>query len=165
MSIRFTKLRDKVIEWAQAQEILTKATPASQYLKLGEEFGEIKEAIAGHDYEKFVDAIGDNAVVLILLVKLVGKDAELYQISGARLQSDDGIGDLVIYYGKLSKSIQEGTPARTKCIAMHCFAILDEIAQARASRSMVDCLEAAYGVISKRKGKMVDGVFVKEEAT
>jgi NTP pyrophosphatase (non-canonical NTP hydrolase) len=26
-----------------------------------------------------------------------------------------------------------------------------------------DCLEHAYGIISKRQGKMVDGVFVKKE--
>lgn len=26
-----------------------------------------------------------------------------------------------------------------------------------------DCLEAAYGVISKRTGKMVDGIFVKDK--
>jgi hypothetical protein len=25
-----------------------------------------------------------------------------------------------------------------------------------------DCINHAYGVISKRKGKMVDGIFVKE---
>lgn len=29
--------------------------------------------------------------------------------------------------------------------------------------NIVDCLEVAYGVISKRTGKMIDGIFVKDE--
>jgi len=28
---------------------------------------------------------------------------------------------------------------------------------------LVDCLESAYNIISKRNGKMVDGVFVKND--
>jgi NTP pyrophosphatase (non-canonical NTP hydrolase) len=29
--------------------------------------------------------------------------------------------------------------------------------------SIEECIDSAYGVISKRKGKMVDGIFIKQE--
>jgi NTP pyrophosphatase (non-canonical NTP hydrolase) len=35
---------------------------------------------------------------------------------------------------------------------------------AKLDIDLVDCLESAYNVIAKRKGKMVNGIFVKEAA-
>ena len=34
-----------------------------------------------------------------------------------------------------------------------------------ADFNLVECMEHAYNVISKRKGKMVDGMFVKDEVS
>jgi NTP pyrophosphatase (non-canonical NTP hydrolase) len=49
-----------------------KGTPSRQYRKLLEEVGELGEALIVNDKDETIDAIGDCAVVLILLAELKG---------------------------------------------------------------------------------------------
>ena len=76
-------------------------TQAGQYRKLVEEVGELGQALIANDSVETIDAIGDIAVVLILLADMKGLKLEY-------------------------------------------------------------CLESAFDVIQHRKGRMVNGVFVKE---
>lgn len=94
-------LEHMVTEWASSRGILEQGTIEGQLKKLQEEVDELKEAFEKDDRTEYADAIGDCAVVLIIL-------AEMY-----------------------------GLKYR-------------------------DCLEGAYDVIYSRKGRMIDGVFVKD---
>ena len=95
----FNLIRD----WASARNLINGATPAAQFQKLGEEFGELGRALVEDNPEKIQDAIGDMIVVLTIM--------------GAQL-----------------------------------------------NLPVEDCIQAAYDEIKDRKGKMVDGIFVKEAA-
>ena len=94
-------MEDLVLGWAEQRGILEQGTIEGQLCKLQEEVNELKEAFEKDDRTEYADAIGDCAVVLIIL-------ADMYGLS------------------------------------------------------YKDCLGAAYGVIAQRKGRMIDGVFVKD---
>ena len=94
-------LTRKIKNWAVERNLHT-ADPAKQILKVGEEFGELCEAIAKNRKKAAAkDAIGDMFVALTTLSTQLGIDIE-------------------------------------------------------------ECIEMAYEEIKDRKGKMIDGVFVKE---
>lgn len=90
----------KIEQWAMARDLHT-ADPNKQILKLGEEFGELCEAMAKNRPMDVVDAIGDMYVVLTILSMQLGEDINR-------------------------------------------------------------CVEHAYREIEYRKGRMLNGVFVKE---
>lgn len=91
----------KIRNWAEDRNLIEGATPAAQFQKLGEEFGELGRALIEGDQAKFQDAVGDMYVVLTIL------------------------------------AAQKGT-------------------------TIEECIDGAYDEIKDRKGKMVDGIFVKE---
>lgn len=95
-------LTEKIKQWAIDRNLHT-ADPAKQILKLGEEFGELCQAIAKNRKKAAVkDAIGDMYIALTNLSLQLNIDIE-------------------------------------------------------------ECIEMAYDEIKDRKGKMINGVFVKEE--
>jgi len=95
------KLVEKVEQWS-IDRGLDQADSAKQYLKVGEEAGEVAAALARNDREALEDGIGDVIVTLIILGQQNGLSIER-------------------------------------------------------------CLNTAYQEIADSKGKMVNGVFVKEE--
>jgi NTP pyrophosphatase (non-canonical NTP hydrolase) len=93
---------DLIRAWAQERGIYDKGDVKTQFVKLGEEFGELAKAIIDEDKEGIEDSIGDMGVVLTNLAHLAGFNFE-------------------------------------------------------------GCIDTAYDVIKNRKGKMVNGSFIKEE--
>lgn len=69
------ELTKKVEQWAMARD-LHAANPDKQMLKLGEEFGELCEAMAKDRPTEKVDAIGDMFVVLTILSMQLGTSIE-----------------------------------------------------------------------------------------
>ncbi len=98
-----TNTTEKIRAWAHDRNLIEGATPAAQFQKLGEEFGELGRALIEGDQAKFQDAVGDMYVVLTILAAQKGVQIE-------------------------------------------------------------QCIDGAYEEIKDRKGKMVDGIFVKEAA-
>lgn len=97
------ELVGKVLEWAEARNLISGATCQAQMLKMTEEVGELAHGIARNDKAEIADAIGDCLVVLTILAA----------------QND-----------------------------LHIQA----------------CLEGAYEEIKDRKGRMENGIFIKEVA-
>ena len=62
--------------WASERGIYAKGDPKTQYVKLGEEFGELGKAILKNDMPEVIDAIGDCVVVLTNLAKLCDLNIE-----------------------------------------------------------------------------------------
>jgi NTP pyrophosphatase (non-canonical NTP hydrolase) len=101
MKIDLNETTENIKEWAIERNLHT-AEPSKQMLKLGEEFGELCQAIAkGRKKAAVKDAIGDMYVVLTILSMQLNIDIE-------------------------------------------------------------DCILAAYDEIRDRKGKMINGVFIKQ---
>lgn len=65
----------KIKDWA-IERNLHEADPSKQVLKLGEEFGELCQAIVKNRPELAKDGIGDMYVVLTILAKQLGTSIE-----------------------------------------------------------------------------------------
>jgi NTP pyrophosphatase (non-canonical NTP hydrolase) len=76
--------------------------------------------------------------------------------------SKDQMMKLVEEVGELSKAIQEQDKAEIEDAIGDCMVVLIILASMNGLYAE-NCLDTVYSVISKRKGKMVDGMFVKEK--
>ena len=79
-------------------------------------------------------------------------------INGAT--SKDQVLKLIQEVGELSDSVCKGESVLDDI--GDCLVILINIAE-REETTLEECLEVAYNDIKDRKGRMVDGIFVKEE--
>lgn len=100
--MKFERLKNSVLYWAESKGIFEKATPQTQANKTLEEVTEMFNALSSGDKPELIDALGDILVTIIIQSEMHGLD-------------------------------------------------------------IVDCLESAYNVISKRTGKMIKGQFVKDK--
>lgn len=71
---------------------------------------------------------------------------------------------LVEEVGELFNGIQKRNDDEIKDAIGDCVVVLTNLAAIHGGFTIEECVNSAYEVISKRKGKMVDGVFVKEGA-
>jgi NTP pyrophosphatase (non-canonical NTP hydrolase) len=99
--MNLSKVTENIKQWAKDKNLHT-AEPSKQMLKLGEEFGELCDALAKSKAHIVQDSIGDMYVVLTILAMQLGLDIE-------------------------------------------------------------ECINLAYDEIKDRKGKMINGVFIKQE--
>lgn len=153
------ELIKKVEAWSTERGLNT-ADPNKQRLKLWEEFGELNAAIARDNRDGVIDAIGDISVVLIVyciqkryysIYKLFEFDIENYEFL-KRLETPALIDYTAYEILNLRNFIQsiKGIVTRLSVIAE------------RYDLTLEECLQSAYDVIKGRKGKMINGVFVKE---
>jgi NTP pyrophosphatase (non-canonical NTP hydrolase) len=67
-------IKEKVLEWAENRNLLHNENALKQYSKLQEESNELLLSILNKDPYEQIDAIGDCAVVLIILANQLGHD-------------------------------------------------------------------------------------------
>lgn len=144
----FEELKGLVIDWAKPKDIASE----KQEIKIIEEFGELCGAILKLEKEgnkNLIDSIGDVLVTLIIQSHLTNStpllfvnkaDARIYDIN--KMLKDFQHNYLRDYYNACGEVIQSIAYSYGYC--------------------QIDCLFYAYSIISKRKGKTIDGVFVKE---
>ena len=139
------------------------------------------QAKINHFVEETIDAVGDVLVTLILEADIIGTDVVscMNDISGRNFKTfteaandimdEDVAGSAkrhtyaVSHLGRsLVRMAQDGRkdliPSTIGCIAGSLLAFCKQ-----ADLRPVDCLQAAYDVISKRKGLTIDGTFIKFE--
>ena len=163
------ELRLKVIEWAKDRGIMDKATPLSQCTKVIEECLELVVADLNKDEAEIKDAVGDILVTVIIeceilkkswvnadfLVLLEYAEKDSGKISGKTFPSDI-LEEATTLYKHLEMDITPVPPIRGILALLLSYCKQNGI-------DPRECLQGAYDVISKRKGKMVNGVFVKDE--
>ena len=153
------ELIEKVEQWSKDRNLHT-ADPNKQRLKVWEEFGELNASIARNDREGAIDAIGDMLVVMIIYKQQLGYGSNELFYSGK--DDIDFLGrlediDLIDFIGRGiydSRSYIEGLGMVVDNLTVLAY---------RLSTNLEECLAAAYDVIKDRKGKMINGVFVKQE--
>jgi NTP pyrophosphatase (non-canonical NTP hydrolase) len=74
--MNYQELEKLVIEWANEKGILEKATTIAQAAKTMEECTELMVAIARHDDDEIVDALGDILVTIIIQAEMQGLKLE-----------------------------------------------------------------------------------------
>lgn len=147
------ELINKVVLWSKDRNLNT-ADPNKQLLKLWEEFGELNAAIARDNRDDVIDAIGDMLVVMIIYCqqKKYYSIYRLFEFDIENLETEaliDSTAYEILHLRNFIQSIKD-IVTRLSIIAERYDAELDW------------CLESAYNEIKDRKGKMINGVFVKE---
>lgn len=136
-----------------------------QSLKLSEEFGELCAGYLKQNEKLTKDSIGDCAVVIVGSALLI--DADVHSI----FERADGIirKEVMESFKLLNANISEfqlSQDLASKEMCRHnlvrAVAYLKSISKA-FDYEFVDCFEIAYNEIKNRKGKWIDGTFVKEE--
>lgn len=139
------------------------ANPIKQFLKLMEESGELFEGIAKDKPELIYDALGDIQVVMI------GFEQQIK--NGSQISANQQELELLLMVSSLGNIAQklyshvchnETQTPLIKSDLMFLDSVISTISLYNETTSE-NCLDEAYEVIKDRKGKMIDGVFVKEE--
>ena len=112
-----------------------------------------------------VDAIGDCTVVLTILAAQLGVIVALpeQKKDTYRTLPESRTTDLDIKLGALAGIIARGKQAEYAGALSEAIAVLPQIAST-LYLDYVECVGGAWEEIKDRKGRMVDGVFVREEA-
>ncbi|TGY50798.1 MULTISPECIES: MazG-like family protein [Rodentibacter] len=164
------QLIKNIEQWAEDRNLIEGSTPQKQFIKLMEEFGELCGGISKNNIEQIKDSIGDCEVVLIILNKQLNckinfEDAiNNFSIKG-EYSVEDYILDFSIHISDLAYSIAHlesklGSINIEKSL-LRVFGSILSIADYKYL-GCAECLKFAYNQIKDRKGKMIDGVFVKE---
>lgn len=155
-------LEEKVQQWFVDRN-LHEAKPVKQFLKLMEESGELFEGIAKDKPELICDALGDIQVVMI------GFEQQIK--NGAQISANQQELELLLMVSSLGNIAQklyshvchnETQTPLIKSDLMFLDSVVSTVSFCNGTTAE-SCLEEAYEVIKDRKGKMIDGVFVKEE--
>jgi NTP pyrophosphatase (non-canonical NTP hydrolase) len=154
-------LEEKVEQWFIDRN-LHEANPVKQFEKLIEETGELFEGVVKDKSELIYDALGDMQVVLIGLEQQIKNGAQI-EASPQEMELLLMISSLGELAQKLYKHIfhkETQTPLiRPQLMLLH--SSIHSVAIHNLTTAD-GCLAIAYDEIKDRKGKMIDGVFVKE---
>ena len=143
------KYKQQIVDWAVHRDIAREECAPKQRLKLIEEVGELASAILKNDKEKIIDSIGDILVVLIILAAQLKQDLDLDSQNPNIFFDRDSYEDSEI----LSSIIYNDVFVEIEFI---------RILAARYDLTLEQCLLAAWNEIKDRKGKTVNGTFIKE---
>jgi len=155
-------LEKKVQQWFVDRN-LHEANPVKQFLKLMEESGELFEGIAKDKSELIYDALGDIQVVMIGLEQQIN--------NGAQISANEQELELLLMVSSLGNISQklyshvchnETQTPLIKSDIMFLDSVINSVSIFNGTNTE-NCLQIAYDAIKDRKGKMIDGVFVKEE--
>lgn len=151
----------KIEEWSKVRGI-DKLPYETQRYKIMEEFGELFRAYYRGDLELLKDSLGDIIVTLIIYVQQFSKgernffeefwwvDKGAFQYLGYHLDQIATSTNL-IYAGASGIWVLRYVIADLKHIAKH------------YGWNLTDCIEHAWSEIKDRKGKVVDGKWIKEK--
>lgn len=162
------KLTKQIEQWAIDRNLHT-ADPRKQMLKLGEEAGELYAGIAKGNTELIKDSVGDAYVVITILSMQKGFSVSEFVDSIEEPTVKDNAEtaiqlslSLMQRTGSIAHSLIYSDNNDTLLMMAHWFIeTLFDLSHA-LNVNRVECIQMAYNEIKDRKGKMIDGVFVKE---
>lgn len=155
------KLITNVQQWS-IDRGLDKADSKKQMLKLYEEFGELASGLAKGNKEVVKDSIGDVVIVLIILAQQQGLEKiSDFNIICNHLQPSDLMPQASETIGLISLRVRR-TKDEIEEPIVRLISYLRTIAKYE-NLKFEDCLSQAWNEIKDRKGKLIDGVWVKEE--
>ncbi|WP_427838242.1 MazG-like family protein [Actinobacillus pleuropneumoniae] len=165
------QLIKQVEQWADDRNLIDGSNPKKQMLKLMEEFGELCGGIAKNKPEVIKDSIGDCLVVTIILACQM--KASRWFIDKALVDSDCSTENneficmrLAGVLGDLSKLIMfRNGIYHINEVYSNFYEIVYFLNKLAINKeiNLESCLSLAWQEINDRKGRMIDGVFVKEE--
>ncbi|EMG24678.1 MazG-like family protein [Streptococcus parauberis] len=176
--MEFNKLIEKTKQWSIERNLHT-ANPLKQFQKLNEEFGELNSGIAKDKIDIIEDSIGDCLVVLTILAQQLNIE-DIEQLLNYTNSNPDyytknmALTESLVLYGsrnigEIAKTMLDmiynpgalNNIAKMKIAIGSVAAVIDKIA-INYDQDTRACFEVAYNIIKDRRGKMIDGVWVKE---
>lgn len=158
--MKLHKLITNVQQWS-IDRGLDKADSKKQMLKLYEEFGELASGLAKGNKEVVKDSIGDVVVVLIILAQQQGvKLISDFELSHENISKENVVLEASEYIGAVSNFVKRNLKCEGHIVYLITY--LQRIAKDEGLK-FEDCLSLAWNEIKDRKGKLIDGVWVKEE--
>ena len=136
-----------------------------QALKLSEEFGELCAGYLKQNEKLTKDSIGDCAVVIVGLALLIKEDVHSIFKESDNIRRKDVMECFKLLNANISEfQLSQNLASKEMCRhnLVRAVAYLKSISKA-FDYEFVDCFEIAYNEIKDRKGKWIDGTFVKEE--
>ena len=153
---------ENVKQWFIDRDLENGGRLDKQSLKLSEEFGELCAGYLKKNEKLTKDSIGDCAVVIVGLALLIKADVkEIFKTS-------ENDRELMICFSHLSRNIsdfqiyQYSFYKDLKLSLIRTIRWLKSISKS-LGYSFEECFELAYQEIKDRKGRWIDGTFVKEE--
>jgi len=134
--------QQRVIEICTAWGLYENTTEEKQILKFYTELGEYADAVLKDDKDAIIDAIGDMAVCLIN-AEVIGESKE------------------VNWFGYRKPTIYRLVSYVNLRGYKDSLSVLSSLAESHGT-TLEHCLDTVIKVIEKRKGEMINGVFVKD---
>ncbi|QIG65804.1 nucleoside triphosphate pyrophosphohydrolase-like protein [Ochrobactrum phage vB_OspM_OC] len=159
-------LAEKTVQWAEDRNIVKGASADRQILKVFEEAGEIDDALALADVDGLKDGVGDTLVTLIILAEQMGFSsqqiiADAYNTINAPNFDPTSI-NFMGSLGRISGKIARGKTDEVDTFVRDIVIFLISFSASLGQFTEVEALEVAYDEIKDRRGRMINGVFVKE---
>lgn len=151
--------QQRVLQWAHDRNIIEGSDAMRQLLKTCTEAGEMVDASRKGDIEEYIDGIGDQWVTLVigmLQSDVLYQDALDAAYAGTRPYQPT-TDDVVLAVGLIS----EGILKQDKKLLTEGYG--EYLAVLRVLPIFEEGVSQAWEAIKDRKGKMVNGVFVKEQ--
>ena len=149
---------NKVCEWAKERNLIEGSNPEKQFFKT---LSELLELINAVDKDQEVDGYGDAWVTLVVGMHQFGFDyKETASLTEKPLIQNLHTLKVVCALGEAISSCKIGMQAKKEsyCDAINMLKVFSEA----SGIAFKDCLEKAWDEIKDRKGKMINGMFVKE---
>lgn len=166
--MEYSEFAENVLQWAHDRNLVHGSKPQDQLFKLVEEYGELCEATVsvGSFFLDAADAIGDCSVVIGVVAAQLDIPFERLTDDYMRLKREEGEASrsllVGVCLGRLAKAIKNPNESLLWVEALMQEFIHTLIDAADSEDDYKRCLRLAWNEIKDRKGKMVDGVFVKE---
>ena len=158
------ELIKKIEQWAIDREIHKKGTIEGQTIKTAEEIAELIKGISKDNMEIIKDSIGDVFVTLVIgnmLDENIDIEENYKEVKKHfNLFGREGKKDTIDYLAQnITDVITDGYCEDSLYNGLINLMIIADI----YNLDFKDCVESAYNEIVSRKGKMINGTFVKSE--
>lgn len=156
---------NKVKQWFIDRDLENGGRLDKQSLKLSEEFGELCAGYLKQNEKLTKDSIGDCAVVIVGLALLIDVDVHSIFKSADGVRPREAMESFKLLNANISEfQLSQDLASKEMCRhnLVRAVAYLKSISKA-FDYDFTDCFELAYNEIKGRKGKWIDGTFVKEQ--
>lgn len=162
------ELNTLIIEWAKERELDTKGTVEAQAIKTVEELSELIKAICKDNKDEIIDSIGDVYVTLVIGSMLVKHNMNPLERLLKLAFDEEGIEECK----KLDKKYKLMRLVKHMEMVLaykYSPAVVRELTYQLMKTAysydldFVECVESAYNTIKDRHGKLIDGMYVKDE--
>lgn len=145
-----------VLQWAHDRNIIEGSDVMRQLLKTCTEAGEMVDAARKGDIDEYVDSIGDQWVTIVIGMEMSGVSYQDALDAAREIDRPASTDDIVLSTSLISDGMLKQDKYKL------CQGYGEYLSILRGLPVFVDGVVAAWGTIKDRKGKMVNGVFVKE---